>query len=86
MRLVSQDKMLDIPYEYVVVGIDQLDPKKIIAYGVNDSNEDFCMPLGSYSSEKKAQKVMSKLHKHYRNNGKNFKFPLDSEVAECLKK
>lgn len=83
MRIISQDEMLDVPYEQVVVGIDQLEPKKIIAYGVHDSSESFCLPLGSYSSKEKALKVFRDLRTAYASDfNKIFHFPKDGEVAE----
>ena len=82
MRLISQDKYIDIPYETVGVAICAKDDRCIVALSMSDPNEEYAIPLGVYSSNEKALKVMAKMHKHYRYNGKNFTFPLDSEVAK----
>lgn len=87
MRLISQDGTFDVPYDQVVIqrysdGIYWLNKNLI---GVESGiSEDF--KIASYSSEKKAIKVMEMLRGKYKNftfykeELPYFRFPKDDEV------
>ena len=87
MRLVSQDGMIDVPYDKVVVKVTEHPSKMVISalFEREDCMKDIVM--GYYSTEAKALKVMEMLRKEYlatvydyRTSPKVFKFPDDSDV------
>lgn len=94
MRLISQDGMIDVPYDKVVIKATEHPFKTIISalFEREDYMKDIVM--GCYSTESKALKVMEMLRKEYLkyctarsddywfafNNPKVFKFPTDEDV------
>lgn len=78
MRLISQTRDIDVPYESSAIArADGL----IVAYSANyDSNK---IVMGMYSTEEKAKKVMKRLHNIYAEftiANIVFRFPEDDEV------
>ena len=67
MRILSQNGEIDIPYDKCVVGLNQLDDKKIIAwwYGCDESE---IIDLAEYSSKENAMKALYMLHEIYNHN------------------
>lgn len=64
MRVISQDGMIDFPYEHVIVNISYIDNKCIVANGVNcHDGEPFT--VAKYDTEKKAMKAMEMLRDLY---------------------
>ena len=81
MRLISQDGRIDIPYENFVVER----ANSIIKIDID--NCGVLVPVGIYSSEEKAIKVMQLIQNQYLDFCCNyhaqsgvFRFPKDSEV------
>lgn len=69
MRIISQDRTIDVPYEEVII---QEFMSRIYALnknltGVELLNDD--MQIAEYSTEAKAVKAMEILRKAYENNG-----------------
>lgn len=65
MRIISQDGMIDIPYEQVII---QRFDKDIYFLNKNLTGIELLvndMKIASYSTEEKAQKVMEMLHDKY---------------------
>jgi hypothetical protein len=60
MRVISQDGIIDVPYEMAVVYVE--------CEGVIAKVGDKRYVMGSYSTEKKAVKAMEILRKVYENN------------------
>ena len=66
MRIISQNGMIDLPYELVGVGINYINNKEIIAYTTgNFYPSDNCWIMGKYSTDEKANKVMEILRDSY---------------------
>lgn len=65
MRLVSQDGMIDVPYDKVVVKVTEHPFKMVISalFEREDCMKDIVM--GYYSTEAKALKVMEMLREEY---------------------
>ena len=79
MRLVSQNGLLDIPYDECTVV--KTDDNRIIAKAVGLG----AWTLATYSSKQKAEQAMNKLHEAYNisinlKNITTFQFPKDDEV------
>ena len=79
MRIVSQNRKTDIPYE--LFGIQANDwsnnhKTQIIAFKTD------AITIGTYSSKEKALKVMEMIRKAYMNNELCFYMPQDNEVIE----
>lgn len=64
MRLISQDGMIDVPYESTNVSISYKEKNKIIAWGFG-CEEHHIIDLGTYSSHEKAKNVMEILRNAY---------------------
>lgn len=64
MRIISQDGMIDVPYEHAVINISYRNKKEIVANGIN-CNEDTPFTVAQYSEEEKAKKAMEMLRKAY---------------------
>ena len=92
MRLISQDGMIDVPYENVCVSINYRNKNQITAWNFGCEDCEI-VTMATYSTEAKALKVMEMLREQYFNNkheetyrdgvfdyAPNFKFPDDSEV------
>ena len=93
MRLVSQNGMIDVPYEKVILGIcDQNNGQEYVIYAYHDSPRPLF--IATYSNTDKAIKVMEMLRSQYQRiweiengfitpgiiNNHIFVFPKDSEV------
>lgn len=93
MRLISQDGMIDVPYDKVILGIcDQNNGQEYVIYAYHDSPRPLF--IATYSTTDKALKVMEMLREQYLNHfdvkleafwysndyPKVFKFPDDLEV------
>ncbi len=63
MRILSQDGMIDVPYEQVIVEIGYGKDKNIIAY--TETGGDDSLHLATYSTEAKAKKAMKMLRDKY---------------------
>ncbi len=83
MRLISQDGMIDVPYEISALSIGGMGESATIYVRSKLLDEKPCV-LATYSTEAKALKVMEMLRNAYSRftNTYNiiFKFPDDSEV------
>ena len=87
MRLISQDGMIDVPYENLTISVDNdNDDGKvhILARGIV---EYLSIIIAVYSNTDKALKVMEMLRKEYletvydyRTKPKVFQFPKDEDV------
>lgn len=68
MRIVSQDKMFEIPYEdmCVEIGSRRNDATEILAYPVNGDGL-YCWTLGVYDTKERALEVMEEIRGHYAN-------------------
>lgn len=83
MRLISQDGMIDVPYENVIINCEKNMAGSYTIY----AEDSHCFSLAVYSTEAKALKVVEMLRKEYlatvydyRTRPKVFKFPADEEV------
>lgn len=88
MRIISQDGMIDFPYEYTIVYIDYLNEKLIYAKGMS-------FIIAKYSTKAKAKKAMEMLRTAYQyaeeckyiGVGSSqpefcFRFPADEELED----
>lgn len=92
MRLISQNKELDIPYDRVAVTMSGRNNTKIIAYDTNEDDPDSLWIMGKYPNKEMAMAVMTQLRIAYKNfvieSGKDrsclidpiFEFPAADEV------
>lgn len=93
MRLISQNGMVDMPYENVILGIcDQNNKQEYAIYSYKENPRPLF--LATYSTKDKALKVMEMLRKRYldyldvkfetfwysNDYPKVFQFPEDEEV------
>lgn len=66
MRILSQNRMIDLPYENVGVSINHNDSTKIVAYPAGNYNKEFgSWKMAEYSTEAKARKAMKMLRDRY---------------------
>ena len=86
MRLISQDGMIDVPYENVCVSINYRNKNQITAWNFGCEDCEI-VTMATYSTEAKALKVMEILIEEYletvydyRTKPKAFQFPKDEEV------
>lgn len=86
MRLISQDRMIDVPYENVCVSINYRNKNQITAWNFGCEDCEI-VTMATYSTEAKALKVMEILIEEYletvydyRTKPKAFQFPKDEEV------
>jgi hypothetical protein len=93
MRLISQNGMIDVPYDKVILGIcDQNNKQKYAIYSYQENPRPLF--LATYSTKDKALKVMEMLRKRYldyfevnlgtfwysNDHPKVFQFPEDEEL------
>lgn len=93
MRLISQNGMIDVPYDKVILGIcDQNNRQEYVIYAYHDSPRPLF--LATYSTKDKALKAMEMLRERYiehfdvnldscwysNDYPKIFQFPKDEEV------
>lgn len=92
MRVISQDRNMDYPYDKSVVFLDPYNENNVKIQLAGDKE---CFMLGKYSTKEKALKVMELLREAYLkfahatnndsfyaffDNPKVFRFPADDEV------
>ena len=90
MRIISQDGMIDVPYEDVCVNIDYRNRCDITVEGVHGGESHIVVAI--YLIAEKAIRAMKMLRSHYRERVKEesyhngfcdhlyFQFPQDGEV------
>lgn len=67
MRLISQNGMIDVPYDKVILGIcDQNNKQEYVIYSYQENPRPLF--LATYSTKDKALKVMEMLRNAYVNN------------------
>lgn len=67
MRLISQNGMVDVPYENVCVSINHRNKNQITAWNFGCEDCEI-VAMATYSTESKALKVMEMLRASYVNN------------------
>lgn len=96
MRVISQDGMVDLPYENIGISINHNNKTDIIAYpACNYGCDSEFWIIASYSAEARAQKALEMLRNNYLdfmaeatpdgngfcfNQPKVFRFPKDEDV------
>lgn len=94
MRIISQDGMIDVPYDMSIVNIDYRDKKRIVATIAGCGEIENLCQMATYSTEAKAIKAIEMLRDQYMqyatarsddywfafNNPKVFQFPKDEEI------
>lgn len=82
MRLISQDGMLDVPYEYgsLSVGVGKVEEIEHTVIKYRNVSSPNGTKLAEYSSKSKALKVMEMLREKNFWDKDIFKFPADLEV------
>ena len=68
MRVISQNGLIDVPYERFIISVNMQEQSEIIAWTGNHISDDECIVMAYYSSEEKAEKAMDMLRKTYENN------------------
>ena len=85
MRVISQNGMIDLPYENIGISINHHSTTDIIAYPICDhgSDSEFWI-MALYSTEAKAKKAMEMLHTEWDDFGNSgrFQFPADEDVED----
>ena len=79
MRIISQDRMTDTPYDGAVVYIHRRRTNKQIYVGNVGDDEGF--PIGTYNNEEDAVYVMSLIRSTFMCNHKYFYMPEVEEVS-----
>lgn len=79
MRIISQDKMTDTPYDNAVVYINRQTPTQIYVGGV-DSDDGF--PIGTYDTKEDALMVMRCIRLAYNLDYKYFHMPTTEEMKD----
>ena len=85
MRLVSQNRMFDLPYEQTMLNIERIygidDGKPIELFRILGTFGGGRYPLAEYSSKKIAEYLMDSLHMSYQDNISNVvAFPKEKDV------
>lgn len=92
MRVISQNGMVDVPYENVALSIGGMNGTFVI-YGHTAYEEKACV-LAEYSTEEKALKAMEQLRNAYMKNeyylsvisgAINIDSPQEKEIKDCRK-
>lgn len=65
MRIISQDGMIDVPYEQMIININYKDKTQIMACGSSCDSGYSTFIIAEYSTEAKARKAMEMLRKTY---------------------
>jgi hypothetical protein len=93
MRVISQDGIIDMPYEHICISTSYQNPKEIFAWHILGSDDDDVC-IARYSTEEKAIKAMEMLREEYKkireyetdymgfalDHPKVFQFPQDDEI------
>lgn len=82
MRILSQDGMIDVPYEQVGVSINHKNKTDIVAYPTGNYVSGSHWIMAEYSSTQKAQKAKDMLYGEYCMNTSIWQFPQDDEVKD----
>ena len=84
MRIISQDGKFDLPYDSLVIWIDNKSEINISPIGEPDSNYTF----GVYSTSEKAEKAMQILHEAYivHENFKKMDAEVQLKMLGCIEK
>lgn len=82
MRIISQDSMIDIPYEHMIISIDYTTKNQIIAEGAHANGNNTKFPIAKYSTEYSAKKAMKMLRREWEHCGTDgcFQFPMEDEL------
>lgn len=64
MRVISQDGMIDIPYENHCFSMDYRDYTRVIVWEIESKNADV-VTIAKYSTQEKATKAMELLREKY---------------------
>lgn len=83
MRIISQDRMTDTPYDEAVVYIHRRTNRQIYVGNVGD-DEGFL--IGTYNSEEDALRVMELIRDCFIYGGTYFVMPKSDMVSYCYKK
>lgn len=78
MRIISQDRMTDIPYDSAVVFINRRNTKDIYVGGVSN---DEGYPIGTYDNQDDAMYVMQLIREVCKRKFENFYMPKAEEVS-----
>lgn len=78
MRIISQDRMTDIPYDNAVVYINRQMPTQIYVCGL-DSDEGFL--IGIYDTTKDAVYIMELIKTAFTYGNQYFYMPKDKNVS-----
>lgn len=65
MRIISQDGMIDVPYERFIISVSMQNQGEVIAWTGNSISDDECIVMAVYSSLVKVQKAMEMLREAY---------------------
>ena len=82
MRVISQNGMIDLPYEKLVVSVNMRNQCEVIAWDASNIASDSYLVLATYSSVEKSHRAMEMLRDEwidYASEGL-FQFPADEEV------
>lgn len=83
MRIISQDKEYDLPYEETT--IQAFDNGTVAAFSLTDLESDAFITMAKYSTEEKAIKAMKMCREYYDSiffepQSEIFQFPEEEEV------
>lgn len=83
MRIISQDKEFDLPYEETT--IQAFDNGTVAAFSLTDLESDVFITMAKYSTEEKAIKAMKMCREYYDSiffepQSEIFQFPEEEEV------
>lgn len=83
MRIISQDKEYDLPYEETT--IQAFDNGTVAAFSLTDLESDAFITMAKYSTEEKAIKAMEMCREYYDSiffepQSEIFQFPAEEEV------
>lgn len=86
MRIISQDGMIDIPYENLCFSMDYRDSTRVIVWDIGSKNGDV-VTIAKYSTQEKAMKVMEMLRNAYARILVVFEnMDVPDDVADVLKR
>lgn len=80
MRLISQDGMIDVPYDKCCLEVEVSRREGSVVYFIYAHTNKMTLSLARYSTEAKALKVMEMLRERNFWYKDVFKFPVDEEV------
>lgn len=85
MRIISQDKESDLPYEETT--IQAFEDGTVAAFSLTDLESAASITMAEYSTKEKAIKAMEMCRKYYDSiffepNSEIFQFPAEEEVQE----